>query len=221
MKHLHFVRHAEGTHNVGKDYKSPSNLDAQLTQFGQQQCKKLEELTRELDLELVVSSPLTRTIQTAQFGFASVLRRGVPLMVEESCRETVNYLCDCRRTTTALRVDFPSVDFSRIISDEDLVWVKYAKIFGDQQAFPFYRESNDPSALTDRIASMFSFLATRPEKSIAIVSHSAFLTYVFNMTGGLCEYADSETERLFNTPWENCEMRSAIVDLEGSEASNF
>ena len=39
---LHFLRHAEGTHNVSREYNDPKHKDARLTDFGIQQCEKLE-----------------------------------------------------------------------------------------------------------------------------------------------------------------------------------
>ena len=68
-KTVHFVRHAEATHNVGRasgdthTYLDPRNLDAPLTAIGRAQCEQLACAARELSVELVVTSPLTRAIE--------------------------------------------------------------------------------------------------------------------------------------------------------------
>jgi broad specificity phosphatase PhoE len=41
VKMIFLVRHAEGTHNVNRDYKSPEQVDARLTPIGVQQCEGL------------------------------------------------------------------------------------------------------------------------------------------------------------------------------------
>jgi len=43
VKRIYVVRHAEGWHNVNKEYKSRENLDARLTQLGKEQCYKLRD----------------------------------------------------------------------------------------------------------------------------------------------------------------------------------
>ena len=41
VKLIYMVRHAEGTHNVNRDYKNIEQLDARLTKIGIEQCQKL------------------------------------------------------------------------------------------------------------------------------------------------------------------------------------
>ena len=46
---IHFIRHAEGYHNVNQDYKNPAHIDAQLTPRGIHQC---HALSQQLQLKL-------------------------------------------------------------------------------------------------------------------------------------------------------------------------
>ena len=100
VKLLHLVRHAQGTHNVDPEgvSRQPSGLDARLTEEGERQCAALAAAAAGLRPEVVISSPLMRTLKTAALSFDVQLRQGgVPLVALEDCRETVNYLCDARR----------------------------------------------------------------------------------------------------------------------------
>ncbi|OAY74611.1 Phosphoglycerate mutase-like protein 1 [Ananas comosus] len=96
-KTLHLVRHAQGIHNVKgeKDYKaylSPELFDAHLTPLGWEQVSNLRKHVHKCGLakkiDLVITSPLLRTMQTAVgvFGGESYTD-GInvpPLMVENA-----------------------------------------------------------------------------------------------------------------------------------------
>jgi hypothetical protein len=72
-------------------------LDARLTEVGAQQCALLAERTEVLTtVDLVVTSPLTRCVQTAVLGFPGQLAAGVPFVALECVRECCNSICDCR-----------------------------------------------------------------------------------------------------------------------------
>merc|ERR1711923_465478 len=83
IKVIHMVRHGEGTHNVKGTvnvehfYRDPSNFDARLTEKGQKQCARLAQyvkselpqLVNDVDDIAVITSPLTRCIETALRSF--------------------------------------------------------------------------------------------------------------------------------------------------------
>jgi len=107
-KTIHFVRHAEGTHNeanaaYGDDtpctFSTPGSwkhLDARLTDKGIKQCITAKEtLLADVKPELVVVSPFTRTLQTAHLMFAG---KDIPFMVHHLCQERWGkFTCDKRR----------------------------------------------------------------------------------------------------------------------------
>ncbi|PSS26168.1 Phosphoglycerate mutase-like protein, partial [Actinidia chinensis var. chinensis] len=146
-KTLHIVRHAQGIHNVDgeknyKAYMNPEYFDAQLTPLGWQQVDNLRKHVRSCGLikkvDLVITSPLFRTMQTAVgvFGGEGYTDRmdAVPLMVAnagnsgrpaissldcppivavELCREHLGvHPCDKRRSISEYQCLFPAVDFS-------------------------------------------------------------------------------------------------------------
>ncbi|GMQ01331.1 hypothetical protein CsSME_00047997 [Camellia sinensis var. sinensis] len=146
-KTLHIVRHAQGIHNVDGDknykaYMSPEYFDAQLTPLGWQQVDNLRKHVQSRGLfksiELVITSPLLRTMQTAVgvFGGDGYTDKidALPLMVAnagnsdrpaisslnsppiiavELCREHLGvHPCDRRRSISDYQCLFPAVDFS-------------------------------------------------------------------------------------------------------------
>ncbi|KAL5162689.1 Phosphoglycerate mutase-like protein 1 [Glycine soja] len=73
-KTIHLVRHAQGIHNVEGDknynaYINPDYFDAHLTPLGWQQVDNLRKHVRDSGLintiDLVIASPMMRTLQTA------------------------------------------------------------------------------------------------------------------------------------------------------------
>ncbi|ESQ43700.1 hypothetical protein EUTSA_v10014382mg [Eutrema salsugineum] len=156
-KTIHLVRHAQGIHNVAgeKDhsaYSSENYFDAHLTPLGWQQVDNLRNHVLETQLlnkiELVIVSPLLRTIQTAVGAFGGeedtngadatplmIVNAGSshrpaisslnspPFLAVELCRETMgDHPCDRRRSVTEYKALFPAIDFSTIESDKDVLW---------------------------------------------------------------------------------------------------
>ncbi|KAF5739802.1 hypothetical protein HS088_TW12G01013 [Tripterygium wilfordii] len=201
------VRHAQGVHNIEaeKDHDallSPTLFDAQLSPLGWQQVSRLREQVLESGLskriELVVTSPLLRTMQTAVGVFggksqtegldlpplmeANVGNSGLPaisssdcppFIAVELCRERWGrYPCDKRRSVSESKLLFPAIDFSLAKSDEDNLWEA-----------DVVESSED---LIDRGMKFLSWLRTRKETEIAVVSHSIFLNQMLNALGKDC-----------------------------------
>ncbi|KAL3830379.1 hypothetical protein ACJIZ3_019181 [Penstemon smallii] len=239
-KTIHFVRHAQGFHNVAgeKDhsaYLSPELLDAQLTPLGWEQVDNLRKHVQSSGvfkgIELVVVSPLLRTMQTAVGVFGGEgYADGIdvpPLMVEntgnissrpaisslnsppfvavELCREHLGiHWCDKRRSISEYKPLFPAIDFSLIESDDDTLWKVDV------------REANEEVAA--RGLQFLNWLWTREEKEIAVVTHSGFLIHTLAGFGDDCHTSvKSEICR----PFKNCELRSVVIVDKSMIASNF
>nr|AFK36395.1 unknown [Lotus japonicus] len=243
-KTLHLVRHAQGSHNVAgeKDpeaYLSYDYLDASLTPLGWNQVDNLREHVKSSGLskgiELVITSPLTRTMQTAVGVFGGEASTdGIdspPLMIDnagdsarpaisslnsppflavELCREHLGvHPCDKRRSITEYRNIFPAIDFSLIEIDEDILWK------------PDVREKNEEVAATG--LRFLEWLWTRKEKEIAVVSHSGFLFHALSAFGNDCH---PTVKNEICTHFANCELRSMVIvdrGLIGSDdpSSNY
>ncbi|KAM7266575.1 hypothetical protein ACFE04_004472 [Oxalis oulophora] len=228
-KTIHLVRHAQGVHNVEGEknhdnYKSESLFDAHLTPLGWQQVDNLHKHVQQSGLlnkvELVVVSPLLRTLQTAVGVFGGEgYTDGIdapPLMVEnagesnraaisslnsppflahELCREHLGvHWCDKRRSVTEYKPLFPAIDFSQIETDDDSWWVLEV------------REKNEEVAA--RGLKFLNWLWTRKEKEIAIVSHSGFLYHTLAAFGNDCH---PSVKSEICTHFANCELRSMVL----------
>lgn len=239
-KTLHLVRHAQGVHNVEGDknykaYMSPEYFDAQLTPLGWQQVDNLRKHVKAAGLskriELVVTSPLIRTMQTAvgvfggegytdgmdalplmvanagNSGRPAISSLDCPLIVAvELCREHLGiHPCDRRRSISEYQFLFPAIDFSLIESDEDTAWK------------PTVRETKEE--LVARGVKFLNWLWTRKEKEIAIVTHSGFLFHTLATLGNDCHpLVKNEIRKHF----ANCELRSMVIvdkSMSGSDPS--
>ncbi|ESQ43701.1 hypothetical protein EUTSA_v10014382mg [Eutrema salsugineum] len=238
-KTIHLVRHAQGIHNVAgeKDhsaYSSENYFDAHLTPLGWQQVDNLRNHVLETQLlnkiELVIVSPLLRTIQTAVGAFGGeedtngadatplmIVNAGSshrpaisslnspPFLAVELCRETMgDHPCDRRRSVTEYKALFPAIDFSTIESDKDVLWK------------PSPRESLKEVAA--RGIEFINWLWTRKETEIAIVSHSGFLHGVLSSFGKDC--IDEIKEEL-SIHFNNCELRSMVIVDQGKTGTDF
>jgi broad specificity phosphatase PhoE len=145
IKTFYFVRHAQGIHNEAEstfgtthweavEAKSEQYFDAKLTEFGRNQTKllfdsitKMQQSTPTLKFDLLIVSPLSRAIETAQIAFQPLFDNpNFPIYSHEMIRETIGrHYCDKRRSVTELKQLYPRINFSEpgaFSSDFDLLW---------------------------------------------------------------------------------------------------
>jgi broad specificity phosphatase PhoE len=207
VKLIHFLRHAQGTHNVnGGDYRSEQNIDARLTSQGFQQCHELAAkaaATGKIDVDCIVTSPLTRCIQTALYSVPALVHAraatstenstttttAIPLVAKEFWRETVNYNCDRRRAISEIQAEFPMVQFddyhphnnnnnNNNNNNEDTLWRDYRTRVGPH--WDTHMESAELYKVTERARTALQELQDRPEERILVCTHSAFLRCLLN-----------------------------------------
>lgn len=183
---LHFVRHAEGFHNLvshkyprhSEGYErtlaDPSFFDARLSPLGLQQCEKLREQVAQstLKYDLILVSPLARTLQTLSIAFPDP-PSNVPIIAVDFIRERFGLRpCDSRSEVSVAQKEFPHVDFSLVPPGPD----PHMCARGQTAECP-PRETEE--SMDERARELVAFLETREEESILIVGHSAFFARVF------------------------------------------
>lgn len=221
-KTIHFQRHGQGFHNlicdiwrekglpIDFDSQDPSLnpvirnefLDPPLTENGRQQCKDRREQCSTLNPELVIVSPLLRCIQTAQLSFRDHTPqvRDIPWIAHEGCREELGLLTgNKRRAKDEIEFEFPFIDFSLLEHEDDVLWDEY----GDRR-----------ETLLEKSERIYDFLVNfvmdRPEKDIAIVSHSA---YLFTLLNAVMDIDDEDLRFWFLTS----EVRSMQVTFQTND----
>lgn len=113
---VHCVRHAQGIHNL--TIENHGLLDPVLTVFGEQQCHELaRDFTGHNNVELVVASPLKRTVYTALSAFAPVLSRGRAVVCLPEIQETTDLPCDTGSDLETIQQVFKGlpVDLSLVV----------------------------------------------------------------------------------------------------------
>jgi len=225
-KRVFFIRHAEGYHNVAErestytpkvDCLLAKNTgdkywDSRLTPKGEEQCRALKANIRgsntwgfekPLNLDLVVVSPLTRTLQTAEIALGRPDKPGAPVFLAQPlCRERIaDYVCDGRNDKSVLEAEFPGVDFSLLTTERDE---------------DYNNLKEDLERVAARAVQFLQWLCSRPEQRIAVVTHSMFLKNLFRQFGTSLSEADQTAIHTFPA---NAEMRSIMLCAHQSFAS--
>ena len=244
VKLIHVVRHAEGTHNVEGNYKDMIHLDARLTGKGMDQCHGLSKRVSDNTILLptskitVVTSPLTRCVQTALHSFpqlasTSDAEQHVEFLAHEGIRETVNFAADRRRTIQEISNEFPRVKFlqQHCPQDVDKIWDNYDDRLG--QDWDNCRESSELVVVVQRARKCFQFILDDLDHTpqVVVCTHSAVLRCILNwgQSGGmpkmppqaldaefdpptqtkLFEFCgDDEFQEHMKSDFDNCELRS-------------
>ena len=210
-KVVHFQRHGQGTHNaLYKQFtdemgeppdlaetdpkKNPLLLehivDAPLTQKGKDQCAAQRYVASKLDgVELIICSPLVRTLQTAHITFENHLDcKNVKWIAHEGVREEFGtLLCNKRRPLSETRVQFPKVDYTYMPQEQkdDILWNKYVEENSNKDGIPKREELVDISHRAYHF--LVNFLLERPEKEMVVVGHSHWF---HAMTNGVLDVGD-------------------------------
>ncbi|KAI0889119.1 phosphoglycerate mutase-like protein [Annulohypoxylon maeteangense] len=190
---LILTRHAQAEHNVDSDYWIP---DAPLTPLGKKQAASLSRLIPDLQKEadVVISSPLRRTLQTTYLGYAPAIERlgGLKnVVVLPQAQECNNMPCDTGSSKEVLESipEFAVFDLTPLTPDWNSKEGFWAPTVG---------------ALTERAQWVRKFLRDRPEKNIVFVSHGDILRRITTRPGR--ESSDY--------PWQNAEVRIFEFDPE-------
>jgi glucosyl-3-phosphoglycerate phosphatase len=157
------IRHAQSTFNAhyaafGVD---PGHIDARLSELGLQQVEAARETLAGTPVDLVVVTPLTRALQTAQGLFGD---REVPVHVTCLHRERLESSCDVGRSPVHLARDFPHLAFDHLADP----WWHAPE--GHEGPFAIEPE-NEFRARVDRFR---TWVGERPERRVAVIGHGTF-----------------------------------------------
>ncbi|KAL2065893.1 hypothetical protein VTL71DRAFT_3563 [Oculimacula yallundae] len=207
-KTIYLVRHAQGGHNIADDFYI---RDALLTPHGKEQCKALRTAFPFHDeVDIVMASPLRRTIQTAIEGFGpALLRPGVQLLLLPQAQEISDKPCDTgfereeleHELTILLDEEASQEGFDSKRIDYSILEPGWSKKSGNYEA--------NLTAVMARAAELRRWLWARPEKTIVLVTHGAFLHYFTDDWRGFVPEN--------GTAYKNCEFRGFAFTDDSNE----
>ena len=176
---VYLIRHGQSTFNAlyEIDGIDPMHFDARLSPLGLQQVAETRQATSELGVDLVVVSPLTRAIQTALGLFDGAL---TPIIVNDLLRERLHCSCDVGRPPGDLKAEFPQLSFDHL----DHAWW----LHGKDNRPGIIAESEE--LLARRLGEFSTWIAGRPEVSIAVVGHGEFFRRLAGRYLANCEIAE-------------------------------
>ena len=125
------------------------------------------------------------------------------ILIREKHRERYgHYVGDGRRSIAEIAPEFPDFDFLQVIQNDNV-------FYADE------RESDE--ACCDCAVKFLQWLNSRPEKCIAVVTHSSFLRHVFGQFGDTIKDDDRfDLQRMAG----NCELCSVVLCSHGIKESH-
>ncbi|KAK3708028.1 hypothetical protein LTR37_011721 [Vermiconidia calcicola] len=179
---IYITRHAQAEHNVDLDY---TILDAPLTPLGKKQAASLAPRIPDLQkkADLIVTSPLQRTLQTTLLGWGPAVKRlGIKNVVcLPAAQECNDFPCDTGlpREQLEQNPEFKGFDFSRLTPD----WTSKTGFWAP-----------DDRSIANRARAVRHFLRERPEKNIVLVGHGDIIRAVTCDANGPSTYMWKNTE---------------------------
>jgi broad specificity phosphatase PhoE len=159
------------------------------------------------DLDLVVTSPLTRALQTLEMGlYEHIQSRDVPIVAVPQAAERIYLVSDHGKTRTELKGQYSFVDFDSgfdpdhgeddpwhfVLTEEDAQNYVEWRPHGEGQV---YAGLGEPQHHFDRrMSELYRWLESREESMIAVVCHAGVIDWML--------------QEIF----ENCELR--VVNFE-------
>lgn len=185
-KTLHLVRHGTTEMNeylVGKawdgvDFVDPMLYDTRLSRSGIEQARGLQESVMHLfpEPEVIVASPLTRAIHTADLAFEKVQ---APRIVSKLVSERIYHAADIGRSPWELREESPHWEFVDLHEEH---WWHYEEEHGPH--VPFLEPEH---IFNSRMKQLLQWIGTRPESSMVLVSHWGVLAHLTGKEFDNCE----------------------------------
>ncbi|KAL8736768.1 MAG: hypothetical protein Q9166_000134 [cf. Caloplaca sp. 2 TL-2023] len=200
--------------------------DPSLTSHGENQCLELRSKFPHHDsVNLLVCSPLRRTIQTTMLAFEPEISRGVQFIALADFQETSDLPCDTGSDLNILKEEFKDKHVHLCMLPED--WNSKKGKWAPHQ-----------DAIAARCREARKWLKARDEEVIVVVTHGGLLHYLTeDWTGSLKLQGNNATrflrrmkKKIFpssahkpnctGTGWENTEFRSyRFVDGDDDNAS--
>ncbi|EHK19767.1 uncharacterized protein TRIVIDRAFT_68229 [Trichoderma virens Gv29-8] len=194
MASIHILRHGQSLHNVHRGYP---HRDPPLTDIGSQQASNVRPPA---EPDLILVSPMTRTIQTALIVFSRHLKTSptkVELQVWPDLREAHDAVCNRGVSRAEMAAKFPQFDLSACHEEWDYLPHSF----------------EDAVMRAERVRRRLKDLS-RSYKNIFLVTHRGFIAFL--VKGERFDVCESRSYR-FAAENEVNEQRYGINNDTGEE----
>lgn len=184
MKNVYCIRHGTAEHNelfreIGEEAYMTIQ-DSNLTEQGIIESLVLgDSWIQKNNIELVLVSPLTRTIETAKNIFKNTTVKMFALDDLKEFPGSYEPINHRKNKKELVLTHHPSINF-KYLNETDPLWDE--------------NEIETIESLEERVKKTKDFILSRNENEIAIVSHNSFLSYFLNKT---TPETDSELKHCF------------------------
>ncbi|KAM0584289.1 hypothetical protein ACHAP6_007483 [Verticillium nonalfalfae] len=173
---IYLVRHAESEHNISKDF---TQRDPPLTAAGLAQASALiETFPHTASIAVVLTSPLTRTLQTTTTAFPQVFSKdtggGAQLIIDPDLQERSDLPCDTGSGRVTLDKAFAGLDFGGL-EDE---WFVKEGVYAADDISVAKRAQRFRDKLRDIIISLKTDREEAVEgrrRNVVVVTHGVFM----------------------------------------------
>lgn len=176
------IRHGQSTFNAayGNDGIDPMLFDAPLSPIGHEQVAVARLALHGTPVEVVLTSPLTRALQTT-LGLFGDHPNAPKIVVETLHRERLESSCDQGRSPADLQVDFPDVSLDHLPA----TW------WHDEGEADGRGIRVEPlEVLLARVQDFAAALRDRRETTIAVVGHATFFHHLTGRWLNNCEIVE-------------------------------
>lgn len=150
-------------------------------------------------VDLIVSSPLGRALDTAVAVFPMETSRG-PFIAIEAWRERSGWMVNSQRPTrSVLEEQYPICDFSDLASEEDAMWGEALEV--------------EESCAARGFRALCGVWA-RPERHVAVAAHGGIFHYLLN------NHQQVVADEGIRARFSNCELRSCVMSLREEESQS-
>lgn len=191
---IHFVRHAQGFHNLSVENEQLPDPD--LTPLGLSQCASLRAtFPHHALVKTLIASPIRRTLYTALHSFHPLPSAPTPqpIIALDLLQEVSDSPCDIGSDVEKLRSEFApeTVDLGRV--REEWNDKKNPESWAEPRVEKLMARAREARRAIREMAG-------EGDHHVVVVTHGAILHYLTD------DWADIPVERA--TSWSNCEVRS-------------
>ena len=156
---IYLIRHGQSSFNAAHRDGEPDPMlfDARLTDLGRAQARAARDQVAQLGIAGIISSPLTRAIETSRLIFGD----DAPIRIMAEHRENLYSSCDVGRSPRELQAEFANLDFSHL---DDVWWHQGPE---NEDGIPVEPEA----VFSERLEAFARLLEHITPRPLAIVGH--------------------------------------------------